>query len=92
MSSCTGGTACRVRRDRDRRALERNGLGVFGRAGRTFAPSAKVWHRLGDLLSDVATKGGLEIGRVLEVIRAPISSSRGLAGWSLIDSNAVAEM
>ncbi len=53
-----------VGRGRDRKALERNVLGVFERTGRTFAPSASVWHRSGDLLSDMARKEGLEIGRV----------------------------
>ena len=50
--------------ERDRKALERNVLDVFERAGRTFAPTASAWHRSGDLLSDMARKEGLEIGRV----------------------------
>jgi predicted nucleic acid-binding protein len=50
--------------ERDRKALERNVLSVFERSGRIFAPSAKTWHRSGDLLSDMARKEGLEIGRV----------------------------
>jgi predicted nucleic acid-binding protein len=29
-----------------------------------FAPSASAWHRSGDLLSDMARKEELEIGRV----------------------------
>jgi predicted nucleic acid-binding protein len=53
-----------VKRERDRRALERNVLSVFERSGRTFAPSASAWHRSGDLLSDMARKERLEIGRV----------------------------
>jgi predicted nucleic acid-binding protein len=53
-----------VRRTQDRKALERNVLGVFERSGRTFAPSASAWHRSGDLLSDMARTEGLEIGRV----------------------------
>jgi predicted nucleic acid-binding protein len=53
-----------VRRDRDRKALERHVLSVFERSGRTFAPSASAWHRAGDLLSDMARKEGLEIGHV----------------------------
>ena len=53
-----------VRRERDRKALERNVLSVFERSGRTFSPSASAWHRSGDLLSDLARKEGLEIGRV----------------------------
>ena len=53
-----------MRRERDRKALERNVLSVFERSGRTFAPSATAWHRSGDLLSDMARKEGLEVGRV----------------------------
>jgi predicted nucleic acid-binding protein len=53
-----------VTRERDRKALERNVLDVFERAGRTFAPTASAWHRSGDLLSDMARKERLEIGRV----------------------------
>ena len=53
-----------VKRERDRKALERNVLSVFERSGRTFAPSASAWHRSGDLLSHMARNEGLEIGRV----------------------------
>ena len=53
-----------MRREQDRKALERNVLSVFERSGRTFAPSAGAWHRSGDLLSNMARKEGLEIGRV----------------------------
>jgi predicted nucleic acid-binding protein len=53
-----------VKRPLDRKALDRNVLTVFERAGRTFAPSADAWHRSGDLLSEMARKEGLEIGRV----------------------------
>jgi predicted nucleic acid-binding protein len=53
-----------VRRNQDRKALERNVLAVFERVGRTFSPSATAWHRSGDLLSDMSRKEGLEIRRV----------------------------
>jgi predicted nucleic acid-binding protein len=53
-----------IKRTEDRKALERHVLSVFERSGRTFAPSAKAWHRSGDLLSDMARKEGLETGRV----------------------------
>lgn len=53
-----------VRRGQDRKALERHVLSVFERSGRTFAPSAHAWHRSGDLLSDMARKDGLDVGRV----------------------------
>jgi predicted nucleic acid-binding protein len=53
-----------VTRQWERRALERNVLDVYERAGRTFAPTASAWHRSGDLLSDMARKEGIEVGRV----------------------------
>ena len=53
-----------VTQGRDRKALEHNVLAVFERAGRTFAPTADAWHRSGDLLSDMARKEGIEIGRL----------------------------
>lgn len=53
-----------VKQPQDRKALERNVLNVFERAGRTFAPSADAWHRSGDLLSDMARAEGLEIARL----------------------------
>ena len=53
-----------VRQPGDRRALERNVLRVFERAGRTITPSPDAWHRSGDLLSDMAKQEGLEIARV----------------------------
>jgi predicted nucleic acid-binding protein len=53
-----------VRREQDRKALERHVLSVFERSARTFAPSANAWHRSGDLLPAMARKEGLEIGRI----------------------------
>jgi predicted nucleic acid-binding protein len=53
-----------VKQMRDRKALERNVLDLFGRSGRMFVPSASAWHRSGDVLSDMARKEGFEIGRV----------------------------
>ena len=53
-----------VRRPQDRRALERNVLEVFARAGRTITPSADAWHTSGDLLAAMARQEGLEIARV----------------------------
>jgi predicted nucleic acid-binding protein len=53
-----------VRRPRDRKALEQNVLSIFERARRVVTPSADAWHRSGDLLSKLAQKEGLEIGRV----------------------------
>ena len=53
-----------ARRERDLKALERNVLSVFERSGRTFAPSAAAWHRSGDLLSNMARREGLEVGRL----------------------------
>lgn len=53
-----------VRRPGDRKALERNVLMVFTRAGRTITPSADAWHRSGDVLAEMASQEGLEIARV----------------------------
>jgi predicted nucleic acid-binding protein len=53
-----------VQRSEDRRALERNVLSVFERAGRTISPSSNAWRRSGDLLSEMAIREGLEVGRV----------------------------
>lgn len=53
-----------VRKPQDRKALERNVLKVFARAGRVFAPSGGAWHKSGDVLAAMARKDGLEIARV----------------------------
>jgi predicted nucleic acid-binding protein len=53
-----------VQRPRDRKALERNVLRLFERAGRTITPSADAWHRSGDLLAEIAKQDGLEIARL----------------------------
>jgi predicted nucleic acid-binding protein len=53
-----------VQRPHDRKALERNILGVFQRRGRIITPSADVWHRSGDLFAEMARGEGLEIPRV----------------------------
>ena len=53
-----------VRRPQDRKALERNVLKVFTRAGRTIVPSSDAWHRSGDVLAEMARQEGLEIARV----------------------------
>ena len=53
-----------VRQPSDRKALERNVLRVFERAGRTITPSPETWHRSGDLLSEMAKQEGLEVARV----------------------------
>lgn len=53
-----------VKRPTDRKALERNVLRIYERAGRTITPSADAWHRSGDLLAEMARQQGLEIARV----------------------------
>jgi predicted nucleic acid-binding protein len=53
-----------VKRPQDRKALERNVLTIFERAGRTITPSADAWHRCGDLLAEMGRQEGLEIARV----------------------------
>jgi len=53
-----------VKRIDDRKALERNVLTIFNRAGRTITPSADAWHRSGDVLAEMARQEGLEIARI----------------------------
>jgi predicted nucleic acid-binding protein len=53
-----------VKREQDKRALERHILGVFERSGRMIVPSADAWHRSGDVLSAMARQDGLDLGRV----------------------------
>ena len=53
-----------MKRPTDRKALERNVLRIYERAGRTITPSADAWHRSGDLLAEMARQQGLEIARV----------------------------
>jgi predicted nucleic acid-binding protein len=53
-----------VRSDRDQQALERNILNRYERTGRSFAPSAGIWHRSGDLLAQMSRREGLEVGRL----------------------------
>ena len=53
-----------VKRPTDRKALERNVLRIYERAGRTITPSADAWHRSGDLLAEMARQQGLEIAGV----------------------------
>lgn len=53
-----------IRRLRDRQALEKHVIGVFERANRLLVPSAAAWQQSGNVLSKMALKEGLEIGRV----------------------------
>jgi predicted nucleic acid-binding protein len=53
-----------VKQSNDRKALERNVLKVFERAGRTITPSTNAWHRSGDVLAEMAKQEGLEVARV----------------------------
>lgn len=52
-----------IRRPADLKSLETHVLSVYERAGRVFAPSADAWHRSGDVLSAMAKREGLEVGR-----------------------------
>jgi predicted nucleic acid-binding protein len=78
-----------VRREQDRKALERHVLNVFERSGRTFAPSADAWHRSGDLLSDMTRTQGLEFGRVSKSFANDIllALSCREAGYVLVTEN-----
>jgi predicted nucleic acid-binding protein len=53
-----------VRRDQDRKALERHVLKIFERVNRTITPSADAWHRSGDILARISRTGGLEVARI----------------------------
>lgn len=53
-----------IRKASDRKALERNVLRVFERAGRIITPSQDAWHRSGDLFSEMVEREGLEVARV----------------------------
>jgi predicted nucleic acid-binding protein len=53
-----------IQHPQDRRALEKNVLGIFARANRTITPSAGAWHRSGDLLAAMARQEGLQIAGV----------------------------
>ncbi|MCC6537943.1 MAG: PIN domain-containing protein [Bryobacterales bacterium] len=53
-----------IRGPEDRRALERNVLNVYARAGRLITPSANAWERSGDVLAAMMREEGLEIARV----------------------------
>ena len=79
-----------VRRPEDRRALERNVLAVFERAGRTITPSDTAWHRSGDLLAEMAMREGLEIARVSKAFANDLllALSCREAGCVLVTDNA----
>jgi predicted nucleic acid-binding protein len=78
-----------VRHSGDRKVLERNVLAVFERAGRMVAPSATASHRSGDLLSDMARREGLELGRVSKSFANDIllALSCREAGCTLVTDN-----
>ncbi|OFV90287.1 MAG: hypothetical protein A3G76_04735 [Acidobacteria bacterium RIFCSPLOWO2_12_FULL_65_11] len=53
-----------ARTARDRQSLERHVIDIFERAARVMTPSARSWHRSGDVLAEIARKEGLEVSRV----------------------------
>ena len=73
----------------DRKALERNVLGIFGRAGRTITPSADAWHRSGDVLAAMARQDGLELARVSKAFANDVllAVSCREAGCTLVTEN-----
>lgn len=78
-----------VRQPADRKALERNVLFVFERAGRIITPSAYAWHRSGDVLAAMAKQEGLELARVSKAFANDIllAVSCREAGCVLITEN-----
>lgn len=79
-----------VRRVQDRRRLERYVLNVFERRNRTITPSARAWHRSGDLLAEMVRKEGLEIARLSKAFANDIllALSCREAGCILVTANA----
>jgi predicted nucleic acid-binding protein len=49
---------------RDRQMIERHVLKIFERVDRVITPSARAWHKSGDLLAEMAREDGLEVARV----------------------------
>ena len=61
-----------IQRPQDRRALEKNVLGIFARANRTITPSAGTWHRSGDPLAEMARQEGLQIAGVSKAFASDV--------------------
>jgi predicted nucleic acid-binding protein len=57
-----------ARRPAERRLLERHVLAVFERVGRVVTPSARAWHKSGEVLSEMARREGLEVARVSKAL------------------------
>ncbi|MBI3402681.1 MAG: PIN domain-containing protein [Acidobacteria bacterium] len=79
-----------IRRAVDLRLLERLVLDVFERTGRTIVPSAGAWLKSGDVLSEMARKDGLEVGRVSKAFANDVllALSCREAGCILVTDNA----
>lgn len=78
-----------TRRPADRRRLERELLDVFERSGRIITPSARAWQESGDVLATLATREGLEPGRVSKAFANDVllGLSCREAGVTLITEN-----
>ena len=73
----------------DRKALERNVLALYDRAGRLITPSAAAWHMSGDALAALAKQEGLEVARVSKAFANDVllAASCREAGCVLITEN-----
>lgn len=78
-----------VRHAKDRRALERNVLGVFERTQRVISPSPHAWQQSGDVLAAMAKKEGLELARLSKAFGNDVllALSCREAGCTLVTDN-----
>lgn len=78
-----------IRSDSDRQALEKNVIKIYERTGRSFSPSARAWHRSGDVLAAMAKQEGLELARVSKAFANDVllAASCREAGCVLITEN-----
>jgi predicted nucleic acid-binding protein len=78
-----------VKQPADLRAVERDLLSVYERAGRIITPSADAWHRSGDVLAAMAKREGLELARVSKAFANDIllAASCRESGCVLITEN-----
>jgi predicted nucleic acid-binding protein len=78
-----------IKRPGERDALERHVLSVFERSGRIITPSARAWHRSGDVLAAMGQQEALQLTRVSKAfvndVLLAISCSE--AGCVLVTNN-----
>lgn len=70
-----------ILRPSDRRALERQVLGIYEQVGRLITPSANAWQRAGDVLAAMAREKGLELSRVFRSFSNRFTRFEFIAPW-----------